>query len=398
MLPLNGLLSAEARLLLLAAEAAPSANRVIEGLRDQDLDWNRLVALAEREKATAVLWSLIRSYGDDVPAARVRQLGMLASVSDFRMRHHEKLLGKVLDTLNELDIPVILLKGAALAVTAYGSFTRRPMYDLDLLVRPEDAEHAWNALRQSGWLHEEDECPIAFYEDHYHLPPLDDPDGTGLAVELHTRPWQGGVRLDAGEIREESLVIDWAERQARVPSTRHQILHLATHFAWGHMLRSGAWRTVRDLGTLVGTGDVDWGDIVALARKTGGTACCYWTFDIARCLADVPVPDEVLDELRPPISNFAVAKLRRHYIGTLFGFSPAPCPSRRLERLLWTAGHAPRRTQLGDLRPWMRGDDWVEHAGTTPTMSLAARVRTHLKGLRAWVNYIRAVSASSHSA
>src|SRR5690606_24770916 len=130
-----------------------------------------------------------------IPEERSRQLGMLSAVTELRMRHHQARLLEVVGLLDDAGIPVMLSKGAGLAAATYGSFVERPMYDLDLLIRPEDADRGWDVLRAAGWTHNEVECPAEFYKGHYHLPPLDDPSGTGLAVELHTRPWQGPVEL-----------------------------------------------------------------------------------------------------------------------------------------------------------------------------------------------------------
>lgn len=385
------LLSREARLLLLATDDVPSPERILAFLRDPDLDWNRLVALAEREKATAILWSVLQPHRDAIPPLRARQMEMLSSVSDFRMLHHEGQLATVVDLLNACGIQVVLLKGAALATSAYGSFRRRPMYDLDLLVERDEAERAWNTLRRNGWLHAEEECPAAFYTEHYHLPPLDDPKRTGLAVELHTEPWQGGVKLSAAEIWRNAEVVTVGRREYRVPSTTHQILHLATHFAWGHMLRSAAWRSIRDLRALISSGRVDWTEVISAARASGGTTCCFWTFDIARTLADVPIPDDVLEALRPRLPAFVIRILRRHYVGTLFEFSPSPCPSIQLDRLLWTAGHAAGGNDLGPLRPWTRNADWALHAKANAPLGLVARLTNHLNGIRGWRQYLHSV-------
>ena len=47
---------------------------------------------------------------------------------------------------------VVLLKGAALALTVYGSFVERPMSDVDLLVARGDAPRARDALLAAGWV------------------------------------------------------------------------------------------------------------------------------------------------------------------------------------------------------------------------------------------------------
>ena len=60
-------------------------------------------------------------------------------------------MGRALRLLAAQQIPVILLKGAALAEAVYGNIAVRPMGDLDLLVRREDVPAALAALHAAGW-------------------------------------------------------------------------------------------------------------------------------------------------------------------------------------------------------------------------------------------------------
>lgn len=395
MQPIDSLLSPEARLLILALDRTGDAARLSREVNDPSLDWNRLVMLAEREKATSQLWKALAPVVDAVPAERQRQLGMLSAVTEFRMRHHQSRLLEVVQLLDGIGIPVVLLKGAGLAASTYGSFVERPMYDLDLLIRPEDADRGWNALRQAGWTHNEAECPAEFYRDHYHLPPLDDPSGTGLAVELHTRPWQGGVELSAEAMWKASRKVSFAGLEVLVPSSSHQILHLATHFTWTHMLASGGWRTMRDLMQILSTDELDWKEFVVLARESNGAACCYWTFDIARALANASVPDEVFRTLSPRLPAPAIRILRRHYIAALFHFSPTPCPSLRLGRLMWTAGHV-TGMQLDQARPWMRDAEWMRQANGPAPVRFVDALTSQLADVRKWIQYFGALLTNSH--
>ncbi len=392
----DSLLSPEARLLLLALDRGEDKSRLKSQADDPSLDWNRLVMLAQREKATAQVWKTLAPVASTVPEERQRQLGMLTAVNEFRMRHHQARLLEVVKLLDGIGIPVVLLKGAGLAASTYGSFVERPMYDLDLLIRPEDAQRGWDALREAGWTHNEEECPAEFYKGHYHLPPVDDPSGTGLAVELHTRPWQAGVELSAEAMWRDARKVSFGGQEVLVPSAAHQILHLATHFAWTHMLTSGGWRTMRDLGQILATDEVDWKEFVALARESNGSSCCYWTFDIARTLANAPVPDEVMRALRPPLPSPMLNVLRKHYIAAVFHFSPNPCPSLRLGRMMWTAGHAPGMKALNGARPWMRDAEWAEHAHAAPPLAFMEALRNQLADLRKWTQYLGALLTSSH--
>ena len=147
----SALLSPEARLLL-ALIAPDPAGQAVDQIRHPEFQWQRLVALAVREKATPALQRLLELAPDGAIPADVRtQLAVVVRKMHVHMFRLEQLLLSALDTLHAHDIDVMLLKGAGLAVTAYGSFAARPMYDLDLLVRKHDALRAWQALRSLGW-------------------------------------------------------------------------------------------------------------------------------------------------------------------------------------------------------------------------------------------------------
>lgn len=383
------LLSPEARVLLLAIGATSNPRELRAALSDPGFSWERLVDLALREKAAPALHALLAPLSDDlVPMdARARVSGLL-HVTQFRMLRLEQLFLQALDTLAREGIDVILLKGAGLATTVYGSFGARPMYDVDLLVGPERALDAWNALRANGWVHDEVERPAEFYATHYHLPPLDDPLRTGLALELHTSLTDGAIELDTEMIRRNTREIDVHGRQTLVPGVEYQVLHLATHFAWTHGMASAAWRTFHDLHQLITNTSVDWDRVVDVAQSTRATTSCYWTFRLARSLAGVKVPDSVFDRLRPPRTEAMLRVLERHYAGVLFFGSQVHCPSVRVTQMLWSAGMAPRWSGHGRTRPWQRGEVWADTRGTAGHYSVMTRLRGHAHRMGQWRRYI----------
>jgi hypothetical protein len=390
----QNLLSPESRVLLLAVARQPDATAIRSAIEDPAFSWGRLIWLAQKEKATNSVSVALRSLSEDLcPKEPLTRLNQIVRVTEFRMVRLEQLLSGALDALAHANIDVVLLKGASLATSVYDGFTARPMYDLDLLVRPEQAQHAWNTLRASGWTHDEVSCPAEFYQSHFHLPPLDDAQGTGLALELHSSPTDGAVLLSGDVIWRDARAVDVHGRRAFIPSAEHQVLHLAVHFAWSHGLASAAWRTFRDLDQLIRRGRVDWNALTLAAARMGAGTCCYWTFRLAAALADVRVPDEAMERLRPPRPDWLLNLIERHYAANLFRFSPAPCPSVRMSHMLWSAGMAPRWSGHGALRPWHRGEAWAvsgEHAGSRP----AAEARLPSRRAAEWQRYAAAILSS----
>ncbi len=354
------------------------------------IDWDQLIALAVREGAAGVLWRQLRSISPSVvPESHRIRLARLATISEFRAA----LLGDRLDaTLREFaraGIPVILLKGAALAKTVYASFTERPMMDLDLLVTPAAMPDAFEAARRAGWVESERDYPRERYRGHQHGPPLLDSEGTGVRLELHTDLFVPGhpFGLSRSKILEDARRLDSLPGSVFVPSTTHSLLHACVHFAWSHMMRFGAWRAVRDVSVLTNAGATDWDLIVREAVAHHAASCCYWTIHVAHTRAGLDVPEWVETALRPYRSEYLLGPLSRHLELQLLP-SDALCPSHQLSAVLWSAAIRPRRSGHGAIRPWHAPKEIVA-AGVAP--SLMKRMAGHARRSMAWRRYLHEV-------
>lgn len=383
------MLSAEARLLLLSAGGATN-DAALRELLAGPVDWETLGALAARERAEPVLWSRLRAAARHPLPAAAAPLEHLARVSEFRMMHLEQRLGESLEALGREGVDVMLLKGAALALTVYGSFVRRPMSDLDLLVRPGAAARARAVLLTCGWTTTALEAQRDFFQGHQHLPALEDARGTGVRVELHTALFFEGhpFRFSPADLWTRATSIVAFDQRTFVPSLHDQLLHLCLHFAWSHMMATGAWRAFRDLQMLIDTGRVSWPEFVETARGSRGASCCYWTFRLARTLSGITVPDDVLAALRPPVPGFALERLERHFTANLFP-TEAVCPLVAMAYTMWRLGVRPRWSGHGAVRPWDRTDDLL--LGERARMSGARRLATHVRNASGWARYAKAI-------
>jgi hypothetical protein len=377
-------LSPEAQLLLLTAGGERN-DGAIRGLLARPLDWAKLIWLAEQERATPVLWRRLSAAGPLPEGAEA--LHRMAMVAEFRMTHLEARLLSALDTLRTAKTEVVLLKGAALALTVYGSFVERPMSDVDLLVARSDAPRARDALLSAGWVSPA-KTNEAFYEGHHHLPPLMDGLGTGTSLELHTSLFFEGhpFAFTSEDIRRRADRVVVRGHTALVPSVHDQLLHLCLHFAWSHMMSTGAWRAFRDLDALIRTGRVDWTEFTKLARESRGGSACYWTFRLARTLSDISVPEWVERALAPPEPEFALRRLEQHFTYDLLPTENIS-PSVWLTYTMWRAGLRPGWSGHGRVRPWDRADELLlkERQGRM------RKLLRHLKNTRSWSRYARKV-------
>src|SRR5690606_28605623 len=134
----------EARLVYAIAGVAGGGTPPQAPPASRPFSWELVMALAERERAVAALHEYVKTIPADGSASRpsAEQWARLqrSTVMDaMAMSHLELRLHELVAAYAAAGISVMLLKGAALAVTVYPSFARRPMADLDLLVAPERA-------------------------------------------------------------------------------------------------------------------------------------------------------------------------------------------------------------------------------------------------------------------
>src|SRR5262249_43377653 len=142
---------AEEELLLLTA-GSDANDTAICAAAHGEIDWQRFLGLSQLERAVPVIHPRLRKVAAGaVPDDVLDQMRRLALLSHFAMLHLETRLRESLRILHDAGVRVMLLKGAALAHTAYSGIRQRPMSDLDLLVDPSTAHLARRMMLSAGW-------------------------------------------------------------------------------------------------------------------------------------------------------------------------------------------------------------------------------------------------------
>lgn len=284
----------------------------LEGLAQaseaQEIAWDDLLSAAEAHQVSPLLHDRLRNEGwlPGHVAAMLRSAYVATATRNTLFLHA---LGDVLDMLRAQDIPVIVLKGAALAETLYGNPALRPMVDIDILLRQEDVLRGLAVLEAGGYRlarPELDPAAALAFENEIGLEgrgPLSTP------LEIH---WS---LLDAPHYQAR-LPMDWfwatarsailAGRSAQVLSPEALLLHLCAHLALHHGGSGLLWQ--HDIAELLAqpsevTAPLDWSDIVARAiawdlvlpvRDALTTVATDWR---------VSVPEDALAALRlTPVS------------------------------------------------------------------------------------------------
>ena len=238
-------------------------------------DWHVLVSLAKAEGVAPLLYWVYQpaNWPAGMPVEARQELARLYYASAARNALLLKELEHILGVLAAASIPVLVLKGAALASTLYPSIGLRPMADLDLLIPQADIERAIQiAQEQLGYQEIRlDAVPRLKELADYHVHLQGGP-GQSLALELH---WN----LVSSQSSWYAVPVEWfwqhtiplpSNPDSRMLAPEAQLLYLSAHA----MLQHGASQVL--LLWLY--------DIHALIRQRGSAMDWDWLAEQAQVL------------------------------------------------------------------------------------------------------------------
>jgi hypothetical protein len=129
---------------------APERDQRLESLAGRLPSWSDFAAEAERHGMGPLAYRHLRTAGASVPPEVTTAL----AGSYLRHRHdnavRSQVLAELVAALNVSDIPVLIVKGGALAHMLYPDPALRPMSDLDLLVDRAHLDRAGSLLQELG--------------------------------------------------------------------------------------------------------------------------------------------------------------------------------------------------------------------------------------------------------
>lgn len=239
-----------------------------------------------------LIWSNLRQrLGDD----ERRMLQQDYTASWLRHQHFAPALAALLMELQRRGIETLLLKGVALALTAYEKPALRPFGDIDILVRPEHALRARQTVEGLGWVPMRSLPPALLPTVHS----LGYVDARGIDIDLH---WYAlaectGLQADHG-FWERAVTTTLETLPVRALCPSDQLLHACLHgvrFTW---TRTDHW--IADAVTILRRegASFDWNACVAEARRRAMTWQLGRALDLVRREDPRLVPDDVSRRLR----------------------------------------------------------------------------------------------------
>jgi hypothetical protein len=258
------------------------------------LDWYRLAALVRERRLTSTLAALLsRSAAPDDIKRMIHEAAREA-------RHHTLAswleLSRIAVRLGGTDgVDWVLLKGPALALTAYPSTDERFSVDLDILVRREDLARTRSLLGSLGYTHQDGKIPDFFYQRYHYHSLLLSPSGIRLELHWDLARVDDFARFDLDGCVARSITLELAGHPVVAFAPEDQLLH-ASHQAMCE--RFGDPRRLVDAALLLRRG-VSASLLEQLARPQGLSTALWMMLRLQRELTGTVVPDGLESSLRP---------------------------------------------------------------------------------------------------
>lgn len=333
-------------------------------------DWPAAVSAADRQGVLPLLDRWVSgSRPPNVPAGiaiAIRQRAQVEAIQSLT------LAGEMLELARRLEragIPVIALKGPALAVHAYGAIGLRPQMDVDLLVRARDVDRAAVSLENAGYARVKSLAPgqeAAFREIEYHHS-FAGPAGT--SVELH---W-GIIKRQFGLSVREDL---WWSGTQRVSLGGGEVTTLGNELTLAYLAIHGAkheWPHVRWIGDIAAVArlmPMDWDRVRAVSASLGTLRMTRLALAVATDVVGAELPEPAARLAREDTAVPALVREVRARVetGELAGFVGSTrfqlaVRERWRDRLAFAVRHAvtPNVDDLGtaELPAGWRGAYWI---------------------------------------
>lgn len=292
-------------------------------------DWDLLLRQARAAGLLGRLGAVARDRGlqPHIPGPVWRRMEAMLTIA-ARQRQavlwEVKLLSRALASV---QVPVVLLKGAAYAAADLPPAAGRTFSDIDILVPKPALPEVEKRLLLTGWISSHhDAYDQRYYRQWMHeLPPMTHiRRGTNLDVHHGILPETARIKTRPDLILSAALPLE-GYANIYIPCPEDQVLHSATHLyhegEWEHGLRD-----ISDLDCLLrahGKADEFWSNLTARAQALNLTVPLGHALGHARTLLATPVPETVLQSLRAGENRLRRVLMDRMFLSGLASAHPS---------------------------------------------------------------------------
>lgn len=218
-------------------------------------------------------------------------------------------LADILASFNEAGVEVVVLKGAALAVSVYGNVALRAMMDVDLLVKKENLSSLDSVLKCLGYSAIDRSMEGLEARSISYLTTLDYRSSTKNSPSLHihyhfinsTIPTHAYIhKINIENIWQEAEKIEIAGVKTLVMAPHHLLIHLAEHsLRVFHSLNKLSY--LCDINEAVNfyRERLNWDKLISYSFKFNLNRFVYFSFYFTTKFLNTAIPKRVLFALRP---------------------------------------------------------------------------------------------------
>ena len=246
-------------------------------------------------------------------AARLSENQLLTRVPEQPRPHLESALGvaqrqmqavqwevnRIVQALDQIQVPIILLKGAAYIIQQLPTAQGRLFSDVDILVPKSQLESVELALKIHGWITtQHDAYDQRYYRNWMHeLPPMQHLTRQTLLDVHHTiLPETARYHPDPKQLLAAAVPIAGYGDRVKVLAPTDMLLHSATHLFHEGELNHGL-RDLTDLDSLLrhfsAQDEAFWEKLMARAKQLDLTRPLYYALRYTTMMLDTPVPPAI---------------------------------------------------------------------------------------------------------
>lgn len=287
---------------------APTIQRLTGVLNDPlsargycDGQWSELIRLARSANLLGTLAERLSVAGIDAGPRASRHLDGARQLSRRQQRSVLWEAHQLQAALGDLQVPILLLKGAAYVMSQLPNSRGRLFGDIDILVPRDALGEVESRLMLNGWV----STKLSAYDQRYYrewmheLPPMSHiRRGTVIDVHHTILPLTARNAPDPRQIIERSLPVDGLPA-LRVPCPEDLVVHSLTHLAHEGELHNGL-RDLCDIDSMLrrfGTQPGFWTRLQACAAGNDLALPVAFGLGLAMHCYGTPVPDGLAQAL-----------------------------------------------------------------------------------------------------
>lgn len=299
-----------------------STKKQIQLLIEQEINWSRLLQIAEKHRVIPLLYHGLRlSCPDAIPREIYHDLKGRFYVNTHKNFLLTNELIRLISVFRDQNIRSIPYKGTLLASSVYGKLSFRQVWDIDFIVHQRDFNKSGDLLLSEGYkLIESLDQEQSFYCDE-----------RNIEVDLHwgITPIPFPVSFDFDSFWSNTCSTTIQGNSIQTFSQEDLLLILCIQVAkdsWERRQRLEHLIKVCDIAELIQSHpSINWDEVIAKAQQLGTLRMVYFGLSLSRRLLGTTIPEKIWQQIQ---NDKAALSLMDQVCNCLFSeddiaFSPA---------------------------------------------------------------------------